>query len=129
MDLSKFESIFFEMKQILEKYYNDTFLFEQIINSIKTNNYDEFKDKVISNTFWGGSGAFWEIAPDDEYEIRTRFVEAVKIQKQERRIDTIKYRRKYIELGENLIAHGFNNRRIDQVIDNLKTMNEKEIEL
>lgn len=47
-------------------------IIQNIIDTIKKNNFKEFKEKINSVDMWGGSGAVWEIHIE-EYEKEKKF--------------------------------------------------------
>ena len=61
------------------KIYPQANYVEKTLESLKSENYEEFKKEIKSVNFWGGSGAVWEVYFEDKKLEKKFSVEMIKL--------------------------------------------------
>lgn len=61
------------------KIYPQANYVEKTLESLKSDNYEEFKKELKSVNFWGGSGAVWEVYFEDKKLEKKFGVEMIKL--------------------------------------------------
>lgn len=126
MNLEKFLPIFENLNGLFEKYYLHHDIFDQVLKSIKENDIEGFKKLAVSNNFFGGSGALWEITPDADYKTRIANTDAPDYSNDEIENDRQKFYQLFIDLINELSAQDVKEGRINQVLEYVTSMKRAE---